>query len=603
MARDFAGFSEARRLAALDRCGILDTASDPRFDALARLAAEVCAAPIAQLGFIDDRRHWPKSVIGMTAREIARAESFCDHAIAQPEAVMVVEDASADPRFAANPMVIGLPRVRFYAGAPVRVEDGQAVGVLCIIDTAPRRLDEAGRKRLAELASGVACMLQLHGSAAQLRRLRTHDALTGLPNRPAFEASLDEAVDGALAGRPCGLLMVDIDALRDVNESHGHMAGDALLREAAQRLKRVVRAGDLVVRLGGDEFGIIMPGPVGEEAAHALAGRVVEAMREPVALAGRGVAVSASAGIALCPVDATESAALVRHAHEGLYRAKRGGRGRFARIGGGGGDGATSQRSLGEELRAALDADELSLVWQPYFDTMSGAVAGYEALARWERHIGGAIGPGVFVPVIEATGLSGRFDAWVLEAACRAALQWPDDLTVAINLSSHWFSDGEAVGLIEAVLGRCGLPPHRLVLEMTERTLVTHGKIACEQISRLRDIGARVALDDFGVGFSSLATLREFPFDKVKLDRAFTKDLVVDPRADAVARAVIQLGRALGMIVCAEGVETEAQLAFLRAERCDMVQGYLLGRPSPLPLCRHARPDAPDCPDRLLMAS
>jgi predicted signal transduction protein with EAL and GGDEF domain len=335
-----------------------------------------------------------------------------------------------------------------------------------------------------------------------------------------------------------------------------------------------------------------------------LAARVVSAMGPPLSVAGQDVSVSASVGIALCPVDATEAPALMRHADEGLRRAKREGRGRSARLHGPAADVLAVPSSLGEELRAALAADELSLAWQPYFHAATGRVLGCEALARWDRRAGGPIGPAVFVPVVEAAGLSGKFDAWVLETACRAATQWPDPITVAINLSAHWFSDGEAVGLVEAALRRCGLGANRLVLEMTERTLVTHAQTALVQMIRLREMGVRIALDDFGIGFSSLATLRDYPFDKVKLDRAFTKDLIKDPRADSVARAVIQLGRALGMTVCAEGVETEAQLAFLRAEQCDVVQGYLLGRPGATPPFMQPRPvGAPSRSSRLALVS
>jgi diguanylate cyclase (GGDEF)-like protein len=502
---------------------------------------------------------------------------------------MVVEDATEDPRFHANPLVTGGPRIRFYAGAPILAEDQQALGTLAVIDRVPRKLSAAQTQHLADLAAGIAAMLDLYREPVPVAWLATHDVLTGLLNRSAFEQRLEEAVAGALAGRPCGMVQIDVDGLRDVNDGHGHDIGDAVLRAVADRLKATVRTGDLVARLGGDEFAILMPGPVDAETATGLAARVVETLRTPLVVDGEAITFAASAGISLCPVDATEAAALMRHAQEGLYQAKRGGGGRFARSGGETAALAVSSPALGDELRAALRCDELTLVWQPYFEVASGRVLGFEALARWDRRPGGAIGPGVFVPVAEAAGLSGPFDAWVLTSACHAALQWPGALKVAINLSAHWFSDGEAVALVEAALARCGLGPERLVLEMTERTLVTHARTAFVQMTKLRAMGVGIALDDFGVGFSSLATLRDFPFNKVKLDRAFTKDLVIDPRADAVARAVLQLGRGLGMEVCAEGVETEEQLAFLRAERCDAVQGYLLGRPCPSP--QFAQPD------------
>ncbi len=236
-----------------------------------------------------------------------------------------------------------------------------------------------------------------------------------------------------------------------------------------------------------------------------------------------------------------------------------------------------------EDLRAAMADGTLSLHWQPCFDAAEGVVRGYEALLRWTHSEWGSISPAVFLPVAEASSLMSDLDGWVLRTACRTAAAWADPVPVAVNLSAHWFSEGLVVDRVQEALSRSGLAPERLEIELTERTLVSSRQAARAQIESLRAMGVKIAMDDFGTGYSSLAYLRELPFDKLKLDRAFVAPLGQDSRADEVARAIIRFGHALQMEVCAEGIETAAQMAFLRREGCDLLQGFLLGRPAALP--------------------
>jgi diguanylate cyclase (GGDEF)-like protein len=573
---------EEYRLATLAALKLLDTPPDTHFDNLVRLAADLFDVPIALVSLVDRDRQWFKASVGMTMRETPREDAFCSHAIEQPGTVLVVEDASRDPRFADNPLVRGAPGIRFYAGAPFCAPNGQPIGTLCIIDRKPRQITDAERQRLATLAQGVAAMVDLHRSTIDLRHAATHDPLTGLPNRILFDARLETAVQDALEGRPCAVLLADLDSFKPVNDRLGHEAGDELLAQVANRLLEAVRSCDVVARLGGDEFAILLAGPIDAATAARIAGRIVEQACAPYRLARGTVSVGMSIGTALCPLDALDERALMLAADTALYEAKA--------TGGGSGQvtpaRATTGRAMDADLRRATANGELLLHWQPYFRTDTGAVHGFEALLRWHHPVRGAVAPSRFLPLAEASGLIANIDRWVLHQACRAAAAWPGRQHAAVNLSAFWFNKGGVLDHVRDALAETGLAPERLVLEVTERTLISSRDVARAEMDRLRGMGVRLALDDFGIGYSSLSYLRHFPFTMVKLDRAFVAALGEDPKADAVARAIIQLGHALAMQVSGEGVETAAQLAFLAREGCEFAQGYLLGRPAAAPCVR-----------------
>ena len=574
--------NEERRLTALAAQYIMDTEPDFRFDSLVELAADMFGVPIALVSLVDKTRQWFKAEHGLGVRESCRNTAFCAHAILTPGEVMVVEDATADPRFANNPLVLGDPGIRFYAGAPVLAETGEALGTICIIDRVPRVLDSVARKRLSRLAGSVSAMIQLHRSTVSLQLAATHDMLTGLGNRALLDLRLAEAVAGSVEGRPCALLLADLDGFKAINDRLGHQAGDMLLREVGHRLGNIVRGTDLAARFGGDEFAVVMPGLTDPAMAEKIARRIMDEMEAPVLVGGHNIMPRLSIGIAHCPLDALDARGLMYAADQAMYEAKRQGRSRIVVAA----QGTVPQimspmngRAMEAALRKALEQNALTLHWQPYVAVATRNVRGYEALLRWEHPQHGAVPPTLFLPLAEASGLVAAIDSWVLRAACNAAQSWPIRLPIAVNLSAHWFSHGGIVQLVHDALVLSGLDPSRLELELTERTLISSRDVACKQMESLRAMGVRLALDDFGTGYSSLAYLRQFPFDKVKLDRAFVAVLGEDEKADAVARAIIQLGHALGMVVCAEGVETVDQLDFLCREGCDLVQGFLLGRP------------------------
>jgi diguanylate cyclase (GGDEF)-like protein len=572
--------NETARLAALARLQIMDTGPDPRFDSFVRLAADMYGVQIALVSLLDQDRQWFKAARGLETKQTSRKNAFCAYAILNPSEVLVVEDATRDPRFADNPLVLGDPNIRFYAGAVVHAPSGHPMGTLCLIDRAPRTMDAAERRRLQDLAGGVSALLALHGHAADMQHAATRDALTGLANRAMFDVALDRAVADALDSRPCALLLLDLDRFKAVNDTLGHAAGDTLLREVAGRLTQAVRDGDLCARFGGDEFAVLMTNQADAAAANSIASRIAEAFAEPVMLDGTPTTPQASIGIALCPLDATSPGALFRAADQALYQVKRAKAGAMARgaVAGRSATAALAGPNMDEDLREALRSDALKLHYQPVLEAATGAIAGYEALQRWNRPGHGPVSPGIYIPYAEAHGLIGGMDVWTLHEACRAAALWARPLSVAVNMSAHWFGGPEIVGLVSEALDRSGLAPGRLCLEITERTVIANRDIAGRQIASLHDLGVQMALDDFGTGYSSMSYLRDLPFDQVKLDNSFVA-AIGNARADSVAGAIIDLGHRLDMKVCAEGVETEAQLAFLRVQGCDLVQGFLLGRP------------------------
>ncbi|MBK1615734.1 GGDEF-domain containing protein, partial [Rubrivivax gelatinosus] len=409
--------------------------------------------------------------------------------------------------------------------------------------------------------------------------LAQHDPLTGALNRASFVVALQRATQRPGAG--VAVLCLDLDRFREFNEWLGRGAGDALLRQVAARLRAMVRSGDLVARLGSDEFAVLAD-TADAEALAGLAQRIVDSLKQPYALAGRSCEVGASIGIALHGVDGDGADKLVQHADLALARAKADGRGAFrfydARLD----DELQRRRRLGVELRDALAGNSLALHFQPLQEAASGRIVGYEALARWPHPERGFVPPTTFIALAEQTGLIEELGTWVLHAACAEAAGWPDELTVAVNLSPAQFRrDGAIVETVAHALARSGLAPARLELEITESLLMARTEPVLQALHALRALGVRIAMDDFGTGYSSLAHLWRFPLDRVKLDREFTHNLAGDAKVGVIVGSVVSMAHALGMRVTAEGVETEAQRQALATHGCDELQGFLLGRPQP----------------------
>ncbi|MFE1601136.1 putative bifunctional diguanylate cyclase/phosphodiesterase [Methylobacterium sp. ID0610] len=414
---------------------------------------------------------------------------------------------------------------------------------------------------------------------ARIVHMAHHDALTDLPNRVLFRERLMAAIAHQAAGGIVALLCLDLDRFKLVNDTLGHPAGDALLRQAAARLTACVPDG-IVSRLGGDEFAILVGVPE-REAASAIGERVIAALTRPFTIGGHEVCVGASVGIALAPGDAGDPDMLLRKADMALYAAKAAGR-RTARAFEPAMEAEIqARRALERDLRAAFAASGLQVHYQPQRESRDLGIVGCEALLRWNHPERGFISPAEFVPIAEDIGLIGPLGEWVLRTACREAAGWARPVRVAVNLSPLQFRTADLAGQVRAVLAESGLDPRRLELEITESVLLSDSAANIALLHDLRALGVRIAIDDFGIGYSSLSYLRTFPFDKIKIDRSFTAALGSDPHSAAIVRAVADLAVNLGMDTVAEGVETQEQSVLLRLCGCTELQGFLLGRPVP----------------------
>jgi len=419
-------------------------------------------------------------------------------------------------------------------------------------------------------------------SERQIAFLAHHDALTGLANRVQLREHIDKTVESLRPGEQASVLCLDLDRFKVINDTLGHSVGDALLFAVAGRLRDLVGEQDLVSRTSGDEFAIVQSGAQhSTDMAAALALRIVEAMGEPFELGGHHVVVGASVGIAMVPGDGDNADQLLKCADLALYRAKEDGRGAFHFFESEMDVKLQARRILELDLREAIPAGEFEVFYQPIVNLATNRISGFEALLRWNHPIRGRISPLEFIPVAEQTGLIIAIGEWVIRQACAEAVKWPSNLRVAVNVSPLQLRGTTLVATVISALASYGLPPDRLELEITESVLMHDDDITLASLRQLHGLGVRISMDDFGTGYSSLSYLRSFPFDKIKIDQSFVRDLIDRPDSIAIIRAVAALGKSFGMTTLAEGVETEAQLEQMRAEGCTEAQGFYYSKPVP----------------------
>jgi diguanylate cyclase (GGDEF)-like protein len=418
---------------------------------------------------------------------------------------------------------------------------------------------------------------------ARITHMAHHDVLTELPNRLLLRDRLERALDAVQKGKGLAVLCLDINRLKDVNDTWGYAAGDALLKAVGARLATCAGVADTVARFGGDEFSILQTAAEQPVAATGLATRVIESLGKPFEVDGQQLTVSVSVGIAVAPGDGTNPDQLLKNAALALHRAKSEGRGihRFFEPDMDAHMQARSKLQL--DLRKALAKGEFELYYQPIVNLERDEISCLEALMRWHHPERGLVSPGEFIPLAEETGLIVPIGEWALREACAAAAKWPNEIKVAINLSASQFKSRNLVETVFSALAASRLPGPRLELEITESVLLQNNDATLATLHKLRALGVRIAMDDFGTGYSSLSYLRSFPFDKIKIDRCFVADLSEGSEdALAILRAVAGLGRSLGIATTAEGVETKEQLERVREEGCTEMQGYFFSRPRPI---------------------
>jgi diguanylate cyclase (GGDEF)-like protein/PAS domain S-box-containing protein len=698
--------NEAERLKALAEYHLMDTPPEEDFDRLTGLASRLFNVPIVTISLLDYDRLFSKANVGFDFREISREVSFSTYVIMHDD-ILVVPDTTQDPRFSSNPMVLGPPFARFYAGIPLVTPFGEKIGALSLIDTKPRS-DFAieDRKNLTDIAAlvmdrmeirrldhvrtinqarfesiadtfsdAIICsnsearitfwnhaaerllgyssdeamgqrsefivaesdrkiynallerlrqgqrmdmpyrsigLLALRKDGSEfpaefsfsswkegrttsvniivrdvterrineehLFRLAATDALTNLPNRAVWRECLERTM---AAETPATILLLDLDGFKEVNETLGHSAGDAILQEVALRLRSLCKTATMVARLGGNEFVVLLAGN-DERQARAVAAQLIAAISMPYELSGQRCDIGVSIGGALGPQHGSRPDDLLAAADMALYRAKSTGKGHFELFEPRLREVAVLRRVFEQELRFAFENGEFEMFYQPQVSLSNRQVVGAEALMRWNHPQQGLLSPASFIDVLSQKPSAAAVGEWVLRTACQQAEKWQSRIPgfrMGVNLFEAQFRSGRLVTLVREVLTQTRLLPENLELEIVENVLLHNDSCTLCMLQDLRGIGVGLAFDDYGTGFASLSLLKRYPVTRLKIDRSFVRDVNTDPTDAAVVKAILYLGRSFGMDVIAEGVETEAQLDFLKRVGCTQAQGYLFGKP------------------------
>lgn len=500
-----------------------------------------------------------------------------------------IEIVNADGEIVTSSGLDVVPRPFVSITRPL-YDAGQAVGTLVIVHNLAPLLHTSAFLLLATSIIAIVMFFFLRTFPLKLLKraserasfLASHDSLTRLPNRSLFNESLVQSIaDVGRQNTSLAVLCIDLDHFKEVNDILGHAAGDELLKQTTERMTATLRSNDVLARLGGDEFAIVQKHVEQPAGSSALAERLIAAVAEPFDLDGSEVIIGSSIGISiLTECEKNDDQTMLRHADMAMYRAKADGRGTFRFFQDEMNDALIARKEMEMALRKALLDNEFELVYQPQIDLESDTITGVEALLRWNHTEDGVIQPDDFIPLAEECGLIVPIGEWVIRQACRDAKGW-GDLAVAINVSPVQFRQGHLVDTVRKALEAEEIDPARLEIEITEGVLLSNTEETIALLTDLQALGVKIAMDDFGTGYSSLSYLRRFPFDKIKIDRSFTKDLGSSTEADNIIDAVIKLGASMGMISNAEGVETIEQANFLRKHGCQEVQGFHFSRPLP----------------------
>jgi diguanylate cyclase (GGDEF)-like protein len=548
------------------------------------------------VSLVDDDRHVVKSSVGLTGRsrvwrKVPVAQRYVRQVVNTGRPVFIgntSENRSHSDTESQAPDGVA------YAVVPITTQDGQVIGTICVIDTAPHSWTHSEINGLIDVGSILMMELELRSDLTLKRQTQEHllystlhDALTGLPNRSLFTERLRHAMRRA-ARHPDDLfavLFLDLDRFKDINDNLGHFAGDELLRAVARRLEACIRPEDTVARLSGDEFAILLESITDTSDAGRVAERIEEALSFPINLAGAEVTTSASMGIVTSSMAHDQPEQLLRSADMAMYRAKAAGRARYEMFDRAMHTDALERLRLETDLRRAVEAGEFLLHYQPVVSLRTGRVTGLEALIRWQHPERGLVHPADFIPIAEETGLIVPIGKWVLLEACERIKAWQvayprkEPLTMGVNLSVKQFAQPDLIDQIKTAIETTGVAPRSLQLEITESSIIDKGRAAISILSRIRELGPQVYLDDFGTGYSSLSYLHGLPIDAIKIDRAFVSSMDTDDKNLRLVRTILTLAEIVGVRAEAEGISTSEQLRELRALNCEQGQGYLFSAP------------------------
>lgn len=580
--------SETARLRDLYSLRLLDTQREERFDQYADLLADLFDVPIAYISLISQNRQWFKATHGTEMRELDRKEAFCAVTVANDQP-LVSEDLARDPRFASNWLVRKEPGLRFYAGAPIHGPSGYPVGTVGLLDFVPREFSPQERRHLALLGGVVEQEIlhdhQVDGLRRDLQKAAYYDAVTGLPNQRLLIERLQFVIDLAVQQKKkVFYALVDLQHFGTVNQAHGWEMGNEILRAVARRLVDRHTTPHVVARWHGDQFVVVSPMEHSTANLKRFAEGIMRCFDEPFTLRGEVTQLSARAGISLASDHGTDALALIHSGHTAMRAAAHDGWNNYKVYSSGMERLAVRRQNVAECLRAGLRNGKITLAYQPMFDLHSDRYTTVEALVRWFDAELGYVPPEELLEIAQRVGLQEELELAILSQACTDAAKWQRkgcDMSVSVNLSATQFYKQDLVDQVKRTLEQTGLSPQRLILEITEQATVQDMERAIASMQMLSDYGVRVAIDDFGIGYSSFAYLAELPVHAVKIDRRIVMGVSRGHNSANVVSGIIHLAHALELKVVAEGIESEDQVGFLRDTGCDQLQGFFFSRPRP----------------------